>query len=335
MNLVSVIIPVYNVEPYLRQCLDSVLNQTYKDIEIIIIDDGSTDHSGEICDKYLKYDNRVIVIHKNNEGLGMARNTGLGLAQGDYVYFLDSDDYIDEDEIRILYEYAHENNLDACFEGYMSVNDRGNFIRAVEYENCIYSGRDLYKTVFTKMLGSLPNGTDRIEMSAATQLYSMKIINEYHIRFVSERTYVSEDLIWNKEILSKSNRVGTVKWKGSYYRYNPTSLSHQYRENRFEQTIDFYVYVKKMLINEGFSEEALFRHTKTFFVGLRSCIKQERYSQVNIRFIDKIKAVRIICNNKVVREAISINGIKRMGLKQKLYILLIKHRASSILLSLS
>src|SRR5690606_12518940 len=102
--LVSIIIPVYNVELYLRECLDSVCRQTFRNLEIILINDGSPDHSGEICEEYSSQDERIKVIHKKNGGLSDARNAGLNIATGDYIAFIDSDDVIDQDFIQILLE---------------------------------------------------------------------------------------------------------------------------------------------------------------------------------------------------------------------------------------
>lgn len=113
--MVSVIIPVYKVEKYLRQCVDSVLNQTYTDLEIILVDDGSPDRCGEICDAYAKKDTRVIVIHKENGGLSDARNAGMNIAQGEYIYFLDSDDYIKPDAIECLVNIADKEHADIVF----------------------------------------------------------------------------------------------------------------------------------------------------------------------------------------------------------------------------
>lgn len=114
MSQISVIIPVYNVEKFLRRCLKSVINQTMSDLEIILVDDGSNDNSGEICDEYAKNDDRIIVIHKENGGLRSARNKGLDIATGEWITFVDSDDYIDTDMYEMLYSNAIEKEVDIC-----------------------------------------------------------------------------------------------------------------------------------------------------------------------------------------------------------------------------
>ena len=109
-KLVSIIVPVYNVEKYLPKCVDSLINQTYKNVEIILVDDGSTDQSGNICDTYLEKDNRIVVLHKKNGGLSDARNFGIEHAKGDYYSFVDSDDYLKEQTIEYLVDAAENND---------------------------------------------------------------------------------------------------------------------------------------------------------------------------------------------------------------------------------
>ena len=121
---VSVIIPVYNVQDFLAKCIESVINQTINDIQIILVDDGATDNSGQICDEYAKKDKRITVIHKQNQGLGFARNTGLDVANGDYIFFLDSDDWILPYSIKELYEIAKQNNADIVCYNFFKVYDR-------------------------------------------------------------------------------------------------------------------------------------------------------------------------------------------------------------------
>lgn len=114
-DLISVIVPAYNVEKYLRKCLESLIAQTYKNIEIILVDDGSTDKSGEIADEYAKKDSRIIVIHKRNGGPSDARNSGLDIARGEFIAFADSDDIIDEREYEVLYNLIKKYNADISF----------------------------------------------------------------------------------------------------------------------------------------------------------------------------------------------------------------------------
>ena len=126
--MISVIVPVYNVEKYLRQCLDSVLAQTYRELEIILVDDGSTDGSGAICDEYATRDSRIKVVHQQNGGLSSARNAGLDLATGEYVAFVDSDDYIHETMLELLYQALVENNADTVICNFERVDEKGDVI---------------------------------------------------------------------------------------------------------------------------------------------------------------------------------------------------------------
>lgn len=119
--MISVIVPVYNVQQYLERCLDSILRQTYDNLEIILVDDGSTDSSGRICDNYKEKDSRIFVIHKENGGLSDARNAGIEAATGDYIAFVDSDDWIDDDMYEVLYQILQENDADIAECSYRNV----------------------------------------------------------------------------------------------------------------------------------------------------------------------------------------------------------------------
>ena len=136
--LISVIIPVYNVEKYLGECIDSVLHQTYKELEIILVDDGSKDYSGKICDGYAEKFENITVIHKENAGLGFARNTGLDCIHGKYVTFLDSDDYLKEDTIEMLYDNLKKNQVDMCKSGFRKVDNNKGIINEIRYDYQVF-----------------------------------------------------------------------------------------------------------------------------------------------------------------------------------------------------
>jgi len=138
MPKISVIIPVYNVEKYLEKCIDSVLSQTFADFECILIDDGSPDNSGKICDEYAKKDERIKVIHQENGGASCARNAGLDVAQGAWITFIDGDDWADENYLKLMYSNAINNNCDLSLIGYRRVEDNGNIISVVERKPLIF-----------------------------------------------------------------------------------------------------------------------------------------------------------------------------------------------------
>ena len=121
MPTISVIVPVYKVEPYIRKCVDSILGQTFSDIQVILVDDGSPDQCGKICDEYAKQDNRVEVIHKENGGLSDARNAGIPYAKGEYIIFLDSDDYIENDMFEYMYTRIKDSGADMATCGLSEV----------------------------------------------------------------------------------------------------------------------------------------------------------------------------------------------------------------------
>lgn len=124
---ISIIVPVYNAESYLKRCLDSIINQTYKNIEIILIDDGSTDKSGMICDEYKSHDDRIIVIHKANSGVSSARNSGLDIAGGEYIAFIDSDDYVPKNYLEMLLnDMTDETEMVVCGPDTYLPNGGGN-----------------------------------------------------------------------------------------------------------------------------------------------------------------------------------------------------------------
>ena len=130
--LVSIIVPVYNVEKYLCKCLNSIINQTYKDLEIILVDDGSKDTSGQICDEYASKDNRIHVIHKENGGVSSARNKGLAIATGEWVLFADSDDILPNDALSYYAEVVNTYEVDMVLGSYVECNEDGKIIKVVE-----------------------------------------------------------------------------------------------------------------------------------------------------------------------------------------------------------
>ena len=329
--LISIIVPVYNVEKYLKCCIQSILNQTYKNIEIILVDDGSTDNSGIICDEYQKKHKNIKVIHKKNEGLGMARNSGMEIMSGDYVTFIDSDDYIDKDLIEKLYINISKGNYDISKSGFKRVNDDGKVYQNRQYQNEIFQKEDVKNILLPRMIGSLPDKKDSIEMCVCASLYNTKYIKEHNIKFPSERVLISEDLIFNIEYMQFAKAACTIDYVGYNYRFNPNSLTKKYREDRFSQCKFLYSNVKERLKKHNYENEIYLRLSRMFFIYLRMCLSQENRKVSNKTRKEAIYSIKNICNDKEVQNIINEYPINKIGLKQRIFLYLIKWKKAYIL----
>lgn len=148
MPELSIIVPVYKVEPYLRRCIDSILNQTFRDFELILIDDGSPDNCGAICDEYAEKDGRITVIHQKNQGVSAARNAGLDIARGTYLGFVDSDDWIEPEMYETMITTAKEKNVDVVVCGIKHFDSKGNFLFDELHSELLLEGSSLYGCIY-------------------------------------------------------------------------------------------------------------------------------------------------------------------------------------------
>ena len=216
--LISVIVPVYNVEDYLRKCLDSIVNQTYKNLEIILIDDGSTDNSGKICDEYAAKDNRIKLIHKPNGGLSDARNAGLEIAKGEYIGFVDSDDYIAEDMYEFLYNFAAENNLDVAMCTACNVYDNGKIEHPRDFETILLSKKDeIIENLFINKCGGSA-------VNVWSKLFKKEVLN--NCKFAIGKT--SEDAFIILNWIDNTTRFGRSSEVKYYYVQRKHSITHRF-----------------------------------------------------------------------------------------------------------
>lgn len=213
--MISVIVPVYNVERYIRQCVESILEQTYADLEIILVDDGSTDGSGSICDEYKLKDNRVVVIHKCNGGLSEARNAGLDIARGEYIGFVDSDDYIEPDMYEVLYKNCERYAADLAAARFVKFNTQGE-VRKNFTENIEVFSRE-------EMLRLFIVGDRRYEitMSVWDRLYKRELISD--LRFPVGKCY--EDIVFSTKVIEKSKINVYIDRALYHYRLREDSIS--------------------------------------------------------------------------------------------------------------
>lgn len=210
-ELISVIVPIYNVEKYLRKCVDSIINQTYKNLEIILVDDGSPDNCPKICDEYAKQDSRIKVIHKENGGLSDARNAGMNIATGEYISFIDSDDWIKSEMIEDMYNRMIEDNSDLVSSGVLWVDENGVEIRnATVSENCVLNTEQ----AMTELIND-----GKLKQHVWNKLYKADLIK--NIPF--DKGKYHEDVFWSYKVIGEAERISIEK--NSYYFYVQRSES--------------------------------------------------------------------------------------------------------------
>lgn len=249
-ELISLVIPVYNVEKYLDRCLNSLVRQTYRNLEIILVDDGSPDGCPQKCDDWARKDSRIKVIHKKNAGLGMARNTGIENATGTYICFFDSDDYIALNTIEKAYMAVTQDSADIAVFGFCSVGKNGTMGVPVvpQTDKKVYTDEEIHDEFLPNLIARDMNmgKNSNLWMSACAAMYSMQLINAAKWRFVSEREIISED-VYSLLRLYKSVRCVTVIPEAFYfYCENDSSLTHTYRRDRYEKIKHFYNSCQKL-----------------------------------------------------------------------------------------
>ena len=232
----SIILPIYNVAPYLDHCIQSVLTQDFSDYEIILVDDGSTDTSGMLCDDYANRYEHIRVIHKENGGLSSARNAGAEIARGTYIWWVDSDDWIREGALTALYEATRNEKPDVVKFGYTSAE--GSVYTPVPMH--ILPGSYKGRTAVENLVHAAFASASRFVLSAWSHVYRLDFLQKTQIPFVSERIVGSEDYLFNLTILPLANHVRVIPEDLYFYNKREGSLTQRYRENLSKQYVQLF-----------------------------------------------------------------------------------------------
>lgn len=278
---ISIVVPVYNANNSLHCCIDSILNQTYSDFELILVDDGSTDESGRICDTYAIKDNRVKVIHQDNSGVSVARNTGIKAARGDYICFVDSDDYINRDYLKKLLETKKKySDFDNIWCGMRTVSGYD----SETLQSVLFSNTDHYSVSSVKEIMTLHEKW--LDAGPYCKLYSKKIIQNNKLRFDTNLS-LGEDLTFNFRYLDLTNKKIVIVNEPlySYFKQNEGTLSSKYYADLYSiyESINqtMFLFLKKWECDNSqltkfynsyfYCYENVFRNT----FRVDSCIKQK------------------------------------------------------------
>ena len=303
--LVSVVIPVYNVEAYLDRCVQSVVNQTYKNLEIILVDDGSPDNCPAMCDAWAQKDSRIKVIHKENGGLGYARNTGIDNATGDYICFFDSDDYVAPTTIEECWQIITETQADIVSFGNTDVTNDGKIVgeRIPDPPKDVYCGAEIKEKLIPRLVShNAATGENwSLLLSAWCTMISTQLIKKAEWRFVSEREIISEDFYSMFELYQFVEKAAFIRKAFYNYVVNPKSLSHSYRKDRYQKIRQFAVSMMEQ--SRKYGCEVKSEITTMYLSLVMGALKQIVASKE--KNTEKKKLIREIIQDKLLQDALN------------------------------
>lgn len=319
LDLISVIVPVYNVEKYLNRCIHSILKQTYKNFELILVNDGSTDNCGKICDEFSEIDHRIRVIHKENRGLSSARNAGINAADGKYIVFVDSDDYVHEKMLEDLYESIIESDSDVALCNFIYVNEFG---EELEDRNVKSPINNEILTSYDA-LNRLSAINDCYYVVAWNKLYKRDLFED--MEFPDGKCHEDEFIV--HEIFDKCKTVSCIKTPLYYYVQRCDSIMRQKYTIKRLDAVEAFVNRTQYFLGKAFFDMALNSLSAgltTISEGYKNLDLKVKENRVRYVYLRK-KLVDIIINNRRVffKNARFSNKIKMLSfvLNMKLYVM--------------
>lgn len=334
MKLVSLIVAVYNVEQYIEKCLISIKNQTYTNIQVIVVDDGAKDNSAKICEDFAAKDSRFKVVHKENAGLGYARNTGLEHVEGDFVMFIDGDDFLEPNMVETFVKYQEETNSDMIICGFKRYIDDDHIkdVNTVKTAISFEGEEEIITKVLCPILGpdASKYSNDGREMCVWTNFYSMDVIRKMDLKFVSERVYSAEDFFFNVPFIRHCNKITMIPECLYNYRYNDTSLTNTFRPNRFELLNNLMNGGIEMLDREGISKYSSKRLDRLYFMKFRHGLLQ--LSGSNLSTAEKKSKIKEAVSDDLCRKVIKDYPIDAVKKSDSIMLKLIRDQKVSSLL---
>lgn len=333
--LLSVIIPVYNVAPYLDRCIQSVVLQTYRTLEIILVDDGSTDNSPEICEQWVKKDPRIRVIHKANAGLGFARNTGMDAATGDFVAFVDSDDYLAENAYQVVLEQLTKTKAEAAYFGHYDVwGEKIVPCGQAPAKNIITS--DELATFTAQIIAPEATSTEEAfsGVSVWGAVYRNDFLKERQLHFFSEREVVSEDIFFNVMCCFEATEIVLISEYLYYYVHRTDSLSYTHRDDRWTRSVGMVGQLSEIVRNYSNAPIYFERLDRLLLINLLMCLKQEIRIVTQTGWKKAYSFIKECCYSLPVKVVLSRYPIGKMPFKQRMLFGSIKHHLLLVTIAL-
>lgn len=313
---ISVIVPIYKAEQYLKICIDSILSQSFKDFEVILIDDGSPDRCPDICDAYKKKDGRIIVIHKQNEGLVKARETGVFYASGEYIGFVDSDDWVEVDWLQKISDIIDNYGVDViCFNTYINYLKRQDKVEMFIKQG-YYGKEEAEKNIYPFMLYD-----DRREFyrfgiypSICSKIYKKEIYDR--CKCTDSRITMGEDTACVYRCLLEANNIYILNDYFYHYRYDSNSMTNAYDKNRFEKYKILLEYLYKTIGNKKYGIKRQLKYHEAFLI--KHAIHNE--SKAKQKFAYKVHTLQNLMNKYNFENTYKSIEIKKANFTSKCFI---------------
>lgn len=326
--LITIVVPIYNSSKYLCRCINSIINQTYQNLEIILVDDGSTDNSLDMCNKYADKDNRIKVIHKDNSGAAASRNVGINHAMGNYIAFVDSDDYIELDMYEKMINISKQYDCDIVMCDCYKENKNEKHIFTHNIRKGYYDKNMLFNEYFPTLLAT--NTVDYPStISNWTCLFKMKIINDYQIRY-KEGMRFSEDWLFGSQFMYYANSFYYMKEKCFYhYMMNDSSVTHTYYEDKWTLMKQLYLAIKDFFENKEDYDFNRQIDLSLLFI-IYHCIGNIKESN-NSKKEKTINILKILNDNEVKEmfKRLKINSLN-ISWKLKIYTYIYKYKVKGL-----
>ena len=318
--LVTVVIPVYKTEAFLDRCISSVAGQSYEGLEILLIDDGSPDNCPRLCDAWAEKDSRIRVIHKENQGLGMARNTGMAQARGKYLCFVDSDDALEQTAIEAAAALAQRTQAEIVLYGMTCLDAAGAVTarRIPAIQKAVFSGREVQEALLPRLL----SGENGLTMSACCCLISAELVQTKRWQFPSEREIISEDVYALLGLFCHVQRAAVLTDAPYRYYENAQSLTHTYRADRFEKIKAFYRACLSLCESCGYSREVRNRCAVPFLSYAIAAMKLET-ARHGVGVLPRLKEIMA---DELLHQALREADHENTGWKRTLFLRCIRRR---------
>lgn len=321
--LVSVIVPIYKVEAYLDQCIQSITEQSYQNLEIILVDDGSPDKCPQICDCWAQKDNRIQVVHKVNGGLSDARNTGISLASGSYLIMPDGDDYLMPDMIETMVNYAQKYQAQCILGGYQRLWPDGTLMEHSGTDAVLIcdSKQKVETCILRRLIGAEYKEIPHLNQSVGTKLYNCRLIHNGGLTFLPTKEIGCEDFLFNISFFEKVEKAVIIPENGYIYRLNNQSISTTFNSERANCLIRLYKRLKpEVVLSDTLEYQQML--AANILGGISVHIKQIVASDVS----DKISKIAFLMHDETVREMLLQCRMLKIKFPLSLFCLLMKYR---------